>query len=57
MTPPPGGPHAPMMTNVGRVEDYVGSVWPSGGDGDGAPVIRVEDVHLACRMGSMWGQP
>ena len=59
MTPPLGGPHAPMMTNVGRVEDYVAPLLPTaadGGDGEEA-VIRVEDMHLACRMGSVWLQP
>ncbi|KAM5545231.1 hypothetical protein V8D89_001342 [Ganoderma adspersum] len=57
MSPPPGGPHVPMMTNVGRIEDYVAPVWPSGeGKGEEA-VIRVEDMHLACRMGSVWVQP
>ena len=45
---------APTMTNVGRMEDYVAPVQPSG-DGQEA-VIRVEDMHLVCRMGSVWVQ-
>ena len=54
MSPPPRGLHVPTMTNVGRMEDYVAPVQPSG-DGQEA-VIRVEDMHLVCRMGSVWVQ-
>ena len=51
----PGGTYTPIMSNVGRVEDYVAPVWPEG-SGEGA-VIRVEDMHLACRVGGAWFKP
>ncbi|PIL29518.1 hypothetical protein GSI_08326 [Ganoderma sinense ZZ0214-1] len=58
---PPPGPYVPMMTNVGRVEDYVAPVWPregeEGGASGGEKVIRVEDMHMVCRMGRVWVQP
>ncbi|KAI1783494.1 hypothetical protein LXA43DRAFT_1102476 [Ganoderma leucocontextum] len=51
---PPRGPYAPRMSNIGRVEDYVALVWPRDGDRDGppgeGPVVRVDEIHTACRM-------
>ena len=52
--PPPGpGTFAPTMTNVGRVEHYVAPVWRRGEE----VVIRVDEMHIACRMGSVWFTP
>ena len=55
----PHGTYAPVMSNVGRADDYVAPVWPRGRDseGEGAPVIRVEDMHMACRIGRVWFRP
>ncbi|PIL29505.1 hypothetical protein GSI_08313 [Ganoderma sinense ZZ0214-1] len=58
--PPPGrGVFAPTMTNVGRVENYVALGWPRGaGAGDSEEVVvRVDGMHIACRMGSVWYTP
>ncbi len=53
---PPGsapGMHAPTTTNVGRVEQFLAPVWPRDSDGTGGAcgeaVIRVDEMHLACR--------
>ena len=51
---------APTMTNVGRVENYVAPVWPRDGTEKGEKgevVIRVSEMHIACRMGSVWFTP
>ena len=49
---------APTMTNVGRVENYVAPVWPRDGtEKGGEAVIRVSEMHIACRMGSVWFTP
>ena len=54
--PPPGvRTFAPTMTNVGRVENYVAPVWPRGAGREA--VIRVSEMHIACRMGSVWFTP
>ena len=57
----PRGKYAPVMSNVGRADDYVTPVWPKGAGegerGERAPVIRVEDMHMACRIGRVWFRP
>ncbi|KAI1783780.1 hypothetical protein LXA43DRAFT_1067335 [Ganoderma leucocontextum] len=55
-TPGPGT-YAPTMTNVGRVENYVAPLWPRDLRPGEAPVIRMDDMHIACRMGSVWFTP
>ncbi|KAM5531304.1 hypothetical protein V8D89_015019 [Ganoderma adspersum] len=48
-------PFAPSMTNIGRVENYVATVWPKDVRPGEVPVFRVDQMHIAFRMA--WIRP
>ncbi|KAI1793345.1 hypothetical protein LXA43DRAFT_239246 [Ganoderma leucocontextum] len=53
--PPSPSPYAPSMTNIGRVENYVATVWPKDVRPGEVPVFRVDQMHIAHRM--TWVRP
>ncbi len=48
-------PYAPSMTNLGRVENYVATVWPRDVRSGEIPVFRVDQMHIGLRMA--WVRP
>ena len=52
---PSPSPFAPSMTNIGRVENYVATVWPKNVRPGDVPVFRVDQMHIGFRM--VWARP
>ena len=52
---PPNVNTAASMTNIGRVENYVATVWPTDVKPGEVPVFRVEQMHIGHR--STWVRP
>ncbi|EJF55524.1 hypothetical protein DICSQDRAFT_73647, partial [Dichomitus squalens LYAD-421 SS1] len=44
-----GSPNAPVVVNLGRVEDYLASSWPSSQSSSACPLFRIDDFFLGLR--------
>lgn len=48
-------PYAPYMTNIGKVENYIATVWPRDVQPGEAPIFRVDQMHIGFRKA--WVRP